>query len=84
MIYNNAWSSHRPPWRMKISVNYPRMSRPVDVLAFRKDQDTAVIVTYGRQTRVYERTANTAVASLKRGIAMLESKGYAIDTEAWL
>lgn len=55
----------------------------MDVLAFRKGQDTAVIVTDGQQTRVFERAANTAVASLKHGIAMLESKGYAIDTEVW-
>lgn len=66
-----------------VNVNRTVTSRPVDVLAFRKGQDTAVIVTDGQQTRVFERAANTAVASLKRGIAMLESKGYSIDTEAW-
>lgn len=67
-----------------VNVNRTGTSRPVDVLAFRKDQDTAVIVTDGQQTRVFERTANTVVASLKHGISMLESKGYSIDTEAWL
>lgn len=56
----------------------------VEVLTFRRRSDVAMVVTDGRQTRVFERTANTAVASLKRGIAMLESKGYAIDTGAWL
>lgn len=66
-----------------VNVNRTATSRPVDVLAFRRGQDTAVIVTDGQQTRVFERAANTAVASLKRGIAMLESKGYAIDTEEW-
>lgn len=66
-----------------VNVNRTATNRPVDVLAFRRGQDTAVIVTDGQQTRVFERNANTAVASLKRGIAMLESKGYSIDTEAW-
>ena len=55
----------------------------VEVLTFRRRSDVAMVVTDGRQTRVFERAANTAVASLKRGIAMLESKGYAIDTEVW-
>lgn len=55
----------------------------VEVLTFRRRSDVAMVVTDGQQTRVFERTANTAVASLKRGIAMLESKGYAIDTEVW-
>lgn len=55
----------------------------VEVLTFWRRFDVATVVTDGQQTRVFERTANTAVASLKRGIAMLESKGYAIDTEEW-
>lgn len=55
----------------------------VEVLTFRRRSDVAMVVTDGRQTRVFERTANTAVASLKRGISMLESKGYSIDMEAW-
>lgn len=55
----------------------------VEVLTFRRNADVAMVVTDGQQTRVFERAANTAVASLKRGIAMLESKGYAIDTEVW-
>lgn len=55
----------------------------VEVLTFRRNADVAMVVTDGRQTRVFERTANTAVASLKHGISMLESKGYAIDTEEW-
>lgn len=55
----------------------------VEVLTFRRRSDVAMVVTDGRQTRVFERTANTAVASLKHGISMLESKGYSIDTEEW-
>lgn len=60
------------------------ISKPVEVLTFRRGIDVATIVTDGEQTRTFERDDNRPHPTLARAIGYLEAKGYSIQIDEWV
>ena len=60
------------------------ISKPVEVLTFRRGIDVATVVTDGDQTRTFERDCNKAHPTLSRAISYLEAKGYQIQPDEFV
>lgn len=55
----------------------------VAVLTFQMGDETATVVTDGKQVRAYTQRACTAHRSLTRAVAYMEARGYKIRPDMW-